>query len=49
MRIKEQETHLILHEYDDDDDDDDDNDVAIFEKKVIKYKILVSICPTTFV
>ena len=26
MRIKEQETHLILHEHDDDDDDDDDND-----------------------
>ena len=23
MRIKEQETHLILHEHDDDDDDDD--------------------------
>ena len=26
MRIKEQETHLILHEQDDDDDDDDDDD-----------------------
>jgi hypothetical protein len=24
LRIKEQETHLILHEHDDDDDDDDD-------------------------
>ena len=24
MRIKEQETHLILHEQDDDDDDDDE-------------------------
>jgi hypothetical protein len=23
LRIKEQETHLILHEHDDDDDDDD--------------------------
>ena len=23
MRIKEQETHVILHEHDDDDDDDD--------------------------
>jgi hypothetical protein len=26
MRIKEQETRLILHKYDDDDDDDDDED-----------------------
>ena len=25
MRIKEQETYLILHEHDDDDDDDDLN------------------------
>jgi len=24
LRIKEQETRLILHEHDDDDDDDDD-------------------------
>jgi hypothetical protein len=24
LRIKEQETHVILHEHDDDDDDDDD-------------------------
>jgi len=24
LRIKEQETHLILHKHDDDDDDDDD-------------------------
>ena len=24
MRIKEQETHLILHEHDDDDNDNDD-------------------------
>ena len=26
LRIKEQETHLILYEHDDDDDDDDDDD-----------------------
>jgi hypothetical protein len=26
LRIKEQETRLILHEHDDDDDDDDDGD-----------------------
>ena len=26
LRIKEQETHLILHEHDDDDDDDDDDE-----------------------
>ena len=26
LRIKEQETRLILHEHDDDDDDDDDDD-----------------------
>jgi hypothetical protein len=24
LRIKEQETHLIIHEHDDDDDDDDE-------------------------
>ena len=34
MRIKEQETHLILHEHDDDDDDDDhdhdDHDGSIY-------------------
>ena len=27
MRIKEQETHLTLHEHDDDDYDDDDDDI----------------------
>jgi len=27
LRIKEQETHLILLEHDDDDDDDDDDDI----------------------
>jgi len=26
LRIKQQETRLILHEHDDDDDDDDDDD-----------------------
>jgi hypothetical protein len=26
LRIKDQETHLILHEHDDDDDDDDDEE-----------------------
>jgi len=26
LRIKEQGTHLTLHEHDDDDDDDDDDD-----------------------
>ena len=26
MTIKEQKTHLILHEHDDDEDDDDDDD-----------------------
>ena len=28
LRIKEQETRLILHEHDDDDDDDNDDDEA---------------------
>ena len=27
MRIKEQGTHLTLHEHDDDDDDDDDDEI----------------------
>jgi hypothetical protein len=33
LRIKEQETHLILPEHDDDDDDDDydDDDVSLSE------------------
>ena len=38
MRIKEQETHLILHEHDDDDDDDDDDEdeaqTALFKDPV---------------
>jgi hypothetical protein len=29
LRIKEQETRLTLHEYDDDDDDDDDDNDPI--------------------
>jgi hypothetical protein len=29
LRIKEQETHLILHEHDDDHDDDYDSDEAM--------------------
>jgi hypothetical protein len=29
LRIKEQETHLILHEHDDNNDDDDDDDDEI--------------------
>jgi hypothetical protein len=33
LRIKEQETRLILHKHDDDDDDDDDDD---------KYKNILS-------
>jgi len=28
LRIKEQETHLIVHEHDDDDDDDDLNKIG---------------------
>jgi len=33
LRIKEQETHLILHEYEyDGDDDDDDDDELLFQK-----------------
>ena len=28
LRIKDQETCLILHEHDDDDDDDDDNIIS---------------------
>jgi hypothetical protein len=42
LRIKEQETHLILHEHDDDDDDDDDDDGDDDEKelcvKLVIYK-----------
>jgi len=38
LRIKEQETHLILHEHDDDDDDDDDDEdeaqTALFKDPV---------------
>jgi hypothetical protein len=30
LRIKEQETCLNLHVYDDDDDDDDDDDVKVY-------------------
>jgi hypothetical protein len=29
LRIKEQETPLIIHEHDDDDDDDDDDNGSI--------------------
>jgi len=35
LRIKEQETHLILQEHDDDDDDDDDD-----EKRCILLVVL---------
>jgi hypothetical protein len=37
LRIKEQETRLILHKHDDDDDDDDDDDEV--------EKLLGVICP----
>jgi len=33
LRIKKQETRLILHEHDDDDDDDDDDNDFITEKR----------------
>ena len=37
MRIKEQETRLILHEHnDDDDDDDDDDDICLIIKNSLK-------------
>ena len=35
MRIKEQETRLTLHEYDDDDNDDDDEKCS-YVKSVLK-------------
>jgi hypothetical protein len=45
LRIKEQETHLILHENDDEDDDDDDNGtdgaVARKGKRRDVYRVLV--------
>jgi len=31
LRIKEQETHLPLHEHDDDDEDDDDDELILTE------------------
>jgi hypothetical protein len=34
LRIKEQETRLILHEHDDDDDDDDDDDEILIIKEI---------------
>ena len=39
MRIKEQETRLILHEHDDDDDDDDDTVTTITEAIKRRYGI----------
>ena len=40
-RIKEQETHLTLHEHDDDNDDDDDDEIKnLFffrSKKFLNY------------
>ena len=35
MNIKEQETHLILHEHDDDDDDNNDDDKHKFCKQIL--------------
>jgi hypothetical protein len=32
LRIKKQETRLILHEHDDDDDDDDDDDIQKYRQ-----------------
>ena len=32
MRIKEQETRLIIHEHNDDEDDDDDDEEEYFSK-----------------
>jgi len=40
LRIKEQETGLILHEHDDDDDDDDDV-TGISEGRYQKISLLV--------
>jgi len=39
LRIKEQETRLILHEHDDDDDDDDDTVTTITEAIKRRYGI----------
>jgi len=39
LRIKEQETHLILPEHDDDDDDDDDDDKNLsFVNKFVRKR-----------
>jgi hypothetical protein len=40
LRIKGQETHLILHEHDDDDDDDDDDDydVEVANSPILKLE-----------
>jgi hypothetical protein len=39
LRIKEQETRLILHEHDDDDDDDDDDDGGGGDDEIYKKHI----------
>jgi len=50
LRIKEQETHLILREHDDNDDDDDDNEerggVNRVNRLLLKQKLypLFKIC-----
>jgi hypothetical protein len=31
LRIKEQETHIILHEHDDDDDDDEISSLSVYQ------------------
>jgi len=39
LRIKEQETCLILHEYDDDDDDDDDCIIRLVTFKSLDWDL----------
>ena len=39
MRIKKQETRLILHEHDDDDDDDDDDENLLESPSITSDKI----------
>ena len=59
MRIKEEETHLTLHEHDDDDDDDDDDgsnslptcrdNLSVPSSRVKNLKVRPVGCPRTSV
>jgi hypothetical protein len=46
LRIKEQETRLILQEHDDDDDDDDDGWLKVETAVISPYIIKWSVCIT---